>query len=79
MLEQFLTHLAGDTRAVADAPLLFIGLAAIIAASVYVVTRWRYGMAISDLQGRLKLSTEQVADFCKTLSAQSPDEAKGRF
>ena len=79
MIEQFLAHLAAETRAIANVPVVFIASLLILAGIVYVAMRWRYGVVISDLQERLELSSERVTEFCKKLNTESPDEAKARL
>jgi hypothetical protein len=79
MLEQVLTHVAAETRAIAAVPVAFIGSLLVLAGIVYVAMRWRYGVVISDLEERLKVCSERVAEFCKKLNTQSPDEAKAHL
>jgi hypothetical protein len=78
MLEQFLTHVAAETRAIASVPIAFVGSLLIIAGIVYVATRWRYGLVISDLRERLKLSDDRLSEFRDKLNTESPDDAKAR-
>jgi hypothetical protein len=79
MLEQFLTLVAAEARAIAAVPVSFVGTLLIMAGIVYLATRWRYGLVISDLQQRLKLREDRLSEFSEKLHSASPDEARARL
>ena len=69
------THLAAEVSVIAGAPLaslLVVGMAFIVC---FYFVKWFHGEKVETLEQRLKLATEQVADYKDKLKGASPENA----
>ncbi|MCR4268751.1 hypothetical protein [Nitratireductor sp. ZSWI3] len=75
----FITYLAGEAKMIAQAPVTFLVLAAVLALMAYWLVRHQFADRLESLNSRITLRDDQLASYKEKLSGASPDEAKQRL
>ena len=78
-MEALIRYLAGEGRVILQAPATFLVAIAIVSGIAWVALDWKYSSQISNLQSRLSLRDDQIADYKDKLNGATPDEAKKRL
>ena len=78
-MEALIRYLAGEGRVILQAPATFLVAIAIVFGIAWVALDWKYSSQISNLQSRLSLRDDQIADYKDKLNGATPDEAKKRL
>ena len=71
----FITYLAGEAKAIAQAPVTFISLALVIGLMMYFLVRHQFADRIASMESRLQLKDDRISDYEGKLKGASPDEA----
>lgn len=78
-MESIIKYFAGEGRVILQAPATFAIALAILGGSIWAAMNWTYSSQITNLQSRLSLRDDQIADYKTKLEGATPDEAKRRL
>ena len=72
-------YLFDEGRIVLQAPVAFATCICIVALAIWIVLSWTFTSQIANLQSRISLRDDQIADYKIKLGGATPDEAKKRL
>ncbi|MGD0565270.1 MAG: hypothetical protein ABSA66_19550 [Roseiarcus sp.] len=78
-MESLIKYFAGEGRVILRAPATFAIALAILGGAIWAAMNWTYSSQITNLQSRLSLRDDQIADYKTKLGGATPDEAKKRL
>jgi hypothetical protein len=77
-MESLIRYFAGEGRVIRRVPATFSLGIALSAAIIWAVLNWQYSEQITNLNSRISLRDDQIADYKTKLGAAIPGEAKTR-
>lgn len=77
--EDILHWIEANWSVITQAPWVFVGWTVLIAGAFWILLDYLKANQFSDLEGRLKLRDDEIADYKRKLGGATPDEAKARI
>lgn len=78
-MEALFKYLVGEGKVIQQAPVIFCTALILSGGLIFAYFRQHFAGRLGDLEGRLKLRDDQIADYKSKLNGASPDEARSRL